>query len=39
MACDQARAVINRWVRYYNEEWPHQSLDYVAPRAYPTLTA
>ncbi|MFC4415981.1 integrase core domain-containing protein [Chromohalobacter beijerinckii] len=25
----QARAVINHWIRYYNEERPHQSLDYV----------
>lgn len=25
----QARAVIDRWIRYYNEERPHQSLDYV----------
>ncbi|RXE46835.1 integrase core domain-containing protein, partial [Chromohalobacter israelensis] len=35
----QARVVINRWIRYYNEERPHQSLDYVAPRAHPALTA
>ncbi|WP_275401762.1 integrase core domain-containing protein [Salinicola corii] len=30
----QARIVIDRWIRYYNEERPHQSLDYVAPRAH-----
>ncbi|MCM5705632.1 integrase core domain-containing protein [Larsenimonas salina] len=33
----QARVVIDRWIRYYNEERPHQSLDYVAPRAHPAL--
>ncbi|MGM1052262.1 MAG: transposase [Pseudomonadota bacterium] len=27
----QARAVIGRWIRYDNEERPHQSLGYVAP--------
>lgn len=27
----QARVVLNRWIRYYSEERPHQSLDYVAP--------
>tara|TARA_B100000678_G_scaffold241782_1_gene212866 strand:+ start:2547 stop:2771 length:225 start_codon:yes stop_codon:yes gene_type:complete len=31
----QARTVINRWMRYYNEEWPHHSLGYVSPRAHP----
>ncbi|WP_370624600.1 integrase core domain-containing protein [Chromohalobacter israelensis] len=31
--------MINRWIRYYNEERPHQSLDYVTPRAHPALTA
>jgi putative transposase len=35
----QARAVISRWIRYYNEERPHQSLGYVAPRAHPSLAA
>ena len=35
----QARTVIDRWIRYYNEERPHQSLDYVAPRAHPALAA
>ncbi|MGM0988764.1 MAG: integrase core domain-containing protein [Pseudomonadota bacterium] len=35
----QARAVIGRWIRYYNEERPHQSLGYVAPRAHPALAA
>ncbi|MFC0383701.1 IS3 family transposase [Chromohalobacter israelensis] len=35
----QARVVIDRWIRYYNEERPHQSLDYVAPRAHPALAA
>ncbi|MBY6208368.1 MULTISPECIES: integrase core domain-containing protein [unclassified Halomonas] len=33
------RAVISRWIRYYNEERPHQSLGYVAPRAHPALAA
>ncbi|NWO09131.1 transposase [Chromohalobacter salexigens] len=23
--------MIDRWIRYYNEERPHQSLGYVAP--------
>ncbi|MCE8023184.1 integrase core domain-containing protein [Billgrantia aerodenitrificans] len=35
----QARAVISRWIRHYNEEQPHQSLGYVAPGAHPALTA
>ena len=35
----QARAVIGRWIQYYNEERPHQSLGYVAPRAHPLLAA
>lgn len=35
----QARAVVGRWIRYYNEERPHQSLGYVAPRVNPTLVA
>ncbi|WP_445005655.1 integrase core domain-containing protein [Halomonas mongoliensis] len=35
----QARAVIRRWIRYYNEERPNQSLGYVAPRAHPALAA
>ncbi|MDR5860703.1 integrase core domain-containing protein [Halomonas eurihalina] len=35
----QTRVVIDRWIRYYNEERPHQSLDYVAPRAHPALAA
>lgn len=38
-ALGQARAVISRWIRYYNEERPHQSLGYVAPRAHPSLAA
>lgn len=29
----QARMVIDRWIRYYNEERPHQSLGYAAPPA------
>ncbi|WP_409995534.1 integrase core domain-containing protein [Halomonas denitrificans] len=33
----QARAMIGRWIRYYNEERPHQFLGYVAPRAHPAL--
>ncbi|WP_376717205.1 integrase core domain-containing protein [Halomonas piscis] len=33
----QAKVVIDRWIRYYNEERPHQSLDYVAPRAHSAL--
>jgi len=35
----QARAVIGRWIRYYNEERQHQSLGYFAPRAHPALAA
>ncbi|KJZ12939.1 hypothetical protein TW86_11505 [Halomonas sp. S2151] len=35
----QARAVMNRWLRYYNEERSHQSLGYVAPRAHQALAA
>ncbi|WP_431606267.1 integrase core domain-containing protein [Halomonas litopenaei] len=30
---------MSRWIRYYNEERPHQSLGYVAPRAHPALAA
>ncbi|WP_422667005.1 integrase core domain-containing protein [Billgrantia montanilacus] len=30
---------MNHWIRYYNEERPHQSLGYVAPRAHPALVA
>ncbi|WP_425338680.1 integrase core domain-containing protein [Halomonas salinarum] len=35
----QDRAVIDRWIRYYNEERAHQSLGYGAQRAHPTLAA
>lgn len=35
----QARMVIDRWIRYYNEERPHQSLGYAAPQAHPALVA
>ncbi|WP_409360208.1 integrase core domain-containing protein [Halomonas sp. YLB-10] len=34
----QARVVIDRWIRYYNEERPPHSLGYVAPRAHLALT-
>lgn len=34
-----ARTVIGRWIRYYNEERPHQSLGYAAPSAHPALVA
>lgn len=34
----QARVVIDRWIRYYNEERPHQSLSYVPPRTHLALT-
>ncbi|WP_143748578.1 integrase core domain-containing protein [Chromohalobacter canadensis] len=30
----QARVMITRWIRCYKGEGPHQSLDYVAPRAH-----
>ncbi|WP_148253750.1 integrase core domain-containing protein [Aidingimonas lacisalsi] len=36
---NQAGGVINCWIRYYNEERPHKSLGYVAPRTYPALAA
>ncbi|KFF50677.1 hypothetical protein GY26_00770 [Gammaproteobacteria bacterium MFB021] len=35
----QARAVISQWMRYYNDERPHQPLGYVEPRAHPALVA
>ncbi|MGL6214909.1 integrase core domain-containing protein [Billgrantia desiderata] len=35
----QARAVISRWIRHYNEERPQQSLGYMAPGSYLALTA
>jgi putative transposase len=35
----QARTVIGQWVKYYNEQRPHQALGYAAPRAYPALSA
>ncbi|WP_018870821.1 IS3 family transposase [Thioalkalivibrio sp. ALgr3] len=34
-----ARAVIGDWIRYYNEQRPHQALGYAAPRAHPALSA
>ncbi|WP_369333500.1 integrase core domain-containing protein [Onishia niordana] len=34
----QARGVIDSWIRYYNEERPHQSLGYAAPRTHLALT-
>ncbi|TDA95478.1 hypothetical protein E0702_15330 [Halomonas marinisediminis] len=34
-----SQVVIERWIRYYNEERPHQALGYVAPRAHPALVA
>lgn len=33
----QARVVIERWIRYYNEEQSHQSLNYEASRAHSAL--
>ncbi|NQY71968.1 MAG: transposase [Halomonas sp.] len=30
--------MIERWIRYYNEQRPHQSLGYVAPRAHLALS-
>ena len=38
-ALGEARAVIGCWIRYYNEERPHQSLGNVAARAHPGLAA
>ncbi|MFO8047280.1 MAG: integrase core domain-containing protein [Halomonas sp.] len=34
----QARVVIGRWIRYDNEERPHQSLGYVAPPSTPGIS-
>ncbi|MYL28150.1 MULTISPECIES: integrase core domain-containing protein [Halomonadaceae] len=34
-----AQTAIGNWIRYYNEQRPHQSLGYVAPRAHPALVA
>ena len=34
-----AKTAIGNWIRYYNEQRPHQSLGYVAPRAHPALVA
>ncbi|WP_366131039.1 integrase core domain-containing protein [uncultured Halomonas sp.] len=36
---ESARVVIDRLIRYYNEERSHQSLDNEAPRAHPALVA
>ncbi|WP_409996596.1 hypothetical protein [Halomonas sp. DP1Y21-3] len=30
--------MIDRWIRYYKEERPHQPLGYVVPRAQLALT-
>ncbi|MDQ5851027.1 MAG: IS3 family transposase [Chloroflexota bacterium] len=32
--CAAARAAIARWIRWYNEERPHQALGYHSPRIY-----
>ena len=30
----EARGTIERWIRWYNEERPHQSLNYLSPAEY-----
>ncbi|WP_370456312.1 integrase core domain-containing protein [Spiribacter sp. SSL99] len=32
-----ARHVFGQWIPFYNNEWPHQSLGYLAPSAHPAL--
>jgi putative transposase len=27
----EAKAIINEWIHFYNEERPHQALDYRSP--------
>ena len=31
---EEAKKAITTWIRYYNEERPHQSLDYLSPHQY-----
>ncbi len=31
---EEARQTLNRWIRWYNEERPHQALQYRSPRQY-----
>jgi putative transposase len=31
---EHARREIRNWMRWYNEERPHQSLDYLSPTEY-----
>jgi putative transposase len=31
---EEARTVINHWIRFYNEQRPHQSLGYLSPHQY-----
>ncbi|MRH77695.1 transposase, partial [Spiribacter sp. C176] len=31
------RHVVGQWIRFYNNERPHQSLGYAAPSAHPAL--
>lgn len=33
------REAIGQWIRYYNEQRPHQALNYAAPSAHPALSA
>ena len=34
-----ARHVVGQWIRFYNNERPHQSLGYAAPSAHPALAS
>ena len=34
-----ARHVVEQWIRFYNNERPHQSLGYAAPSAHPALAS
>ncbi|MGD9850054.1 MAG: transposase [Nitrospirales bacterium] len=31
---EDARQAISTWMQWYNEEWPHQALQYRSPRRY-----
>ena len=31
---DEAKVVVERWVNFYNEERPHQSLNYATPELF-----
>jgi putative transposase len=34
-----ARHVVSQWIRFYNDERPHQSLGYAVPSAHPALAS